>query len=115
MLRSCQCCIHVRSVNDEAQHTCSEDGKPFEHSLVLSFGDPLVDQCPGLASNKQDEEQERKLMHDVLIHDAVVQRLNADRGDQKDSKISRELLALSEGDCSMEATCCSNLHGCIIR
>jgi hypothetical protein len=76
--------------------TGSEDRELLEHSPVVHPFNSLVDEASRLVGDKNDEEQESELVHDVFVHDTVVHRFGADRSDEHEGKIARVLLALAK-------------------
>lgn len=105
------CCVSCHA----HEHTCAKYAKSLEHLLVRLLLDPLADQRSGLVDDEQEQEEERKLMYNMFIHDAVVDRFDADGEDQGQGDVPAIPLGLPVRCGSVEHTCCSNLHGSIVR
>lgn len=97
------------------ERTGAENTKSLKHLLVRLLLDPLADQGSSLVDDKQEQEEECELMYNMLIHDAVVDRFDADGEDQGQGDVPAILLGLPVRCGSMEHTCCRNLHGSIVR
>ena len=94
--------------------TGSEDRELLEHSPVVHPFNSLVDEASRLVGDKNDEEQESELVHDMLVHDTVIDCFGADRSDEHQSKIPRVLFALAESHRAVQTACRGDLHGSVI-
>lgn len=95
-------------------NTYAEQGQSLKISLILNPLDTLVDERPCSTRDKKDEEQESEFMYHMLVHVAVIERLDADGANQDERNIARILLRLSKRQCAVEAARSRYLHGRVV-
>lgn len=77
---------------EQGDSTSSKYRQSSEILLVLRLFDAIADQRPCLSNDKQDEEQESKLVHHMLVHVTVVQSFHNDAANQDQRNIAGILL-----------------------
>lgn len=77
---------------EQGDFTSSKYRQSSEILLILRLFDSIADQRPCLSNNKQDKEQESKLVHYMLVHVTVVQSFHSDTADQDQRNIAGILL-----------------------
>lgn len=77
---------------DREKITSSEHCQSSEVLLVLRSLDALADQRLCMSNDKQDEEQESKLVYHMLVHVTVIQSLHGDTADQNQGNVAGVLL-----------------------